>query len=123
MSTSNVGFYINTRTGNMRISGQITDRYSCNLWIPGSTLLWTNAPVPPSLNPPAGITLANVISNAQYRHIGTEIIYSFNYQATASGTVSTNNYTLNLPYEIQYSSYSNETVIGTYMVNVWNASS
>jgi hypothetical protein len=122
MSTSNVGFYINTRTGDMRISGQITDRYSCNLWIPGSTLQWLPAPTPPSLNAPAGIALGNVIANAQYRHIGNEIVYNFNYQATATGSISTNNYTLNLPYEIKYSSYSNATIIGTFLVNVWSAS-
>ena len=103
---------------------------SNSTWLPCTSLQWTPVVAPnlPTFNIPDGGAMTYARRNGVYRWIGNDVSYNVNIAGllTAQSTVTTGDYTLNVPYPINVAAYGANALIGelwltTYYQNTSNA--
>ena len=100
------------------------------IWLPSTSLQWTPVVAPdlPTFNIPDGGTMTYSRRNGVYRWIGNDVSYNINVAGllNTQSTVTTGDYTLNVPYPININAYGANALIGelwltTYYLNTSNA--
>ena len=100
------------------------------IWLPSTSLQWTPVVAPnlPTFNIPNGGTMTYSRRNGVYRWIGNDVSYNINVAGllNTQSTVTTGDYTLNVPYPINIAAYGANALVGelwltTYYLNTSNA--
>jgi hypothetical protein len=100
------------------------------IWLPSTSLQWTPVVAPdlPTFNIPDGGTMTYSRRNGVYRWIGNDVSYNINVAGllNTQSTVTTGDYTLNVPYPININAYGANALVGelwltTYYLNTSNA--
>jgi hypothetical protein len=109
--------------------GSVASLSSNATWLPSTSLQWTPVVAPnlPTFSIPNGGTMTYSRRNGVYRWIGNDLSYNINVAGllNTASTVTTGDYTLNVPYPINVGAYSANTLIGelwltTYYLNTSN---
>jgi len=86
------------------------------IWLPSTSLQWTPVVAPnlPTFSIPDGGTMTYTRRNAVYRWIGNDVAYNVNIAGllNTQSTVTTGDYTLNVPYPINTAAYGANALIG-----------
>jgi hypothetical protein len=86
------------------------------IWLPSTSLQWTPVVAPnlPTFSIPNGGTMTYSRRNAVYRWIGNDVSYNINVAGllNTQSTVTTGDYTLNVPYPINVAAYGANALIG-----------
>jgi len=86
------------------------------IWLPSTSLQWTPVVAPnlPTFNIPDGGTMTYSRRNGVYRWIGNDVSYNINVAGllNTQSTVTTGDYTLNVPYPINVAAYGANALIG-----------
>ena len=86
------------------------------IWLPSTSLQWTPVVAPnlPTFSIPNGGTMTYSRRNAVYRWIGNDVAYNINVAGllNTQSTVTTGDYTLNVPYPINVAAYGANALIG-----------
>ena len=86
------------------------------IWLPSTSLQWTPVVAPdlPTFSIPNGGTMTYSRRNGVYRWIGNDVSYNINVAGllNTQSTVTTGDYTLNVPYPINVAAYGANALIG-----------
>jgi len=86
------------------------------IWLPSTSLQWTPVVAPnlPTFSIPDGGAMTYSRRNAVYRWIGNDVSYNINVAGllNTQSTVTTGDYTLNVPYPINVAAYGANALIG-----------